>query len=822
MGLTKVPDASTLQNKDGQLIQIQGPDGTVTGFRYDQQQKALYFTDSQVVYPSFHGHTHIAEDPIPEATCDTHGLMSANDKCKLDSMLSTRVGVAGFMGAGFPDDGGWLQGDIILAAGTEFISLERIGNVVRFTVDSPVPLNCTCESCTQIYWVQDETDISAVRPPTCGGKMPGTNSYGEFKCYLFPASTIFDPNNPSAKLQLKGSYPSFTFTRYTNATQSSGLGQVELVLKRNSTNNLQAQVGWSFTPGPFNVPECKWYTGVDNNGNQLSFEFSAETQTGLMGALLCNGGNITKKMAVITGYTSNTVGLDQYTCKFWNVDGHVPVGSSFTATNVWQYDNPESLNNVSQVKLTDISVDLLPIGTLVDIWYFQVGSVSGTPILRYYFSKRPTLNPNNLWTQVGSIKFGDEIVRKFETTPVGDGAEHDGVVTVSDLLTFENSQWGLTGFDEPIVLYDNFPTTGTAGYINIDRRATIDPTIPGLIINSPTPTGVDYSTRPVMLWSRQSVHNSLLTVELGRPNAGIVKYPPIDVLLNAPITGHRDLYLRVMEVGSISGRSYIRIKGCHFHDLPASGAVRALSPTNDFNIVFNYGRKLIYHPSPNQDDYDTIVLLSDYSTNVMYPGQVGDMVELLPADFNAPCVRLEFTPAADSAGSMQLQFKVGMLDMSTRYENHATTVGTLEDSVRGLSPGYEVSGVYSQSATYTGVGTAPSASPAGFVVYDGGHFTGGSQYEYWNKLEIMQRDDQVWIWWNNLLVAPSTALNSVLTHPVTIFTPYFDMPTPLNGLPNSGKVGLRMFPGSKIRSVSLRSQVKNFSEFVHGQLGLAQ
>jgi hypothetical protein len=57
--------------------------------------------------------------------------MSADDKCKLDAMLGTRLGVLGFSGAGMPDDGGWLSGDIILAAGTEFISLERIGMQVK-------------------------------------------------------------------------------------------------------------------------------------------------------------------------------------------------------------------------------------------------------------------------------------------------------------------------------------------------------------------------------------------------------------------------------------------------------------------------------------------------------------------------------------------------------------------------------------------------------------------------------------------------------------------------------------------------------------------
>ena len=140
MPLNKIPPYTSLT--DSQFLQVAGPDGITTGYHYDAQTRMLYFKESQVIYPSFHGQTHIAEDPIPPATCDTPGLMSANDKCKLDTLIGTRLGVLGFQGAGFPDDGGWMQGDIILAAGTEFISLERIGNVVRFTVDSPIPLNC--------------------------------------------------------------------------------------------------------------------------------------------------------------------------------------------------------------------------------------------------------------------------------------------------------------------------------------------------------------------------------------------------------------------------------------------------------------------------------------------------------------------------------------------------------------------------------------------------------------------------------------------------------------------------------------------------------
>lgn len=269
MPITQIPAHTSLN--DEQFLQIEGPDGLTTGYQYDEQQRALYFKESQVIFPSFHGSSHIAEDPVPNATCDTPGLMAADDKCKLDALLQTRLGVLGFQGAGFPDDGGWMQGDIILAAGTEFISLERIGNVVRFTVDSPIPLNCACEECQQIFWVQDETDIASIRPPTCGGKLPGVNAYGEMKIYLFPESTIADPNNVSATLNNKGTHPALIFKRFDDAIVP-GAAEHELVLKRDPNNTLQTEIGWAFTPGATGVPEMVWFMGKDNDGNQIRFD----------------------------------------------------------------------------------------------------------------------------------------------------------------------------------------------------------------------------------------------------------------------------------------------------------------------------------------------------------------------------------------------------------------------------------------------------------------------------------------------------------------------------------------------------------------------
>ena len=153
--------------------------------------------------------------------------------------------------------------------------------------------------------------------------------------------------------------------------------------------------------------------------------------------------------------------------------------------------------------------------------------------------------------------------------------------------------------------------------------------------------------------------------------------------------------------------------------------------------------------------------------------------------------------------------------MGSDYEGDLES-DDIDDYVRGLEAGYAVSAIYSQAGTFTGVGSQPSATPDGFVVYDGGTQIGGSQNEYWNRLEIMVRDDQIWIWWNQLLIPPSTTLSSGLATPVTINTPYF--PIDIDANRQFGKFGCRMWPGSTLRRMDIRTQMTTFSEFSYGQL----
>ena len=807
MPLTKIPPASTLQ--DSQFFQVEGPDGLLTGYQYDQQQRALYFKESQVIYPSFHGYTHIAEDPIPHATCDTRGLMAPEDKCKLDAMLQTRLGIMGFMGAGFPDDGGWMQGDIILAAGTEFISLERVGNIIRFTVDSPVPLNCACESCASIYWVQDETDVSAIRPPTCSGKMPGVNSYGELKVYAFPESALFDPSNPQTKLNQKDRYPSLIFKRYDDGITPGG-AEFELVLKRDPRNLLQSEVGWAMTPGPLGVTECVWFTGKDQDGNQLRFDLRPDTTPGMLGGLHYKGNLITRKQAVIVGYTTGIISTNQYTMKWWDTDGHKAVGSSFTATNTWQYINPENSTSGTspQQQILDVTIDLLPVGTVVDVFYFKVGEIAGTPLNRYYFNKRPELNPQNVWTQVGVIRFGDLIQARSDISlSGGTGDDVDSLVQPAH-RTIDRYQWGFTGFDEPLLDFNNVNLADTSGSaLNQAHRAVLDANLPGLRISpDPDMTG-DYNTRPVVLWHRQEIQNSKLVVEVGRPGPEQTKFSPIDVIINSPIDSYDEVYLRSLGGGTKQGLNYLLVRGAHFRDLPPFGTVRIMTLGANHGKTFRYSRKLAL------PDNDQVALVSDYTNNYQYPGANGDVLELLHEEYNGLCVRVEFTPVDDTNHSVSVQFKVGELDMATRYENQANLTSNPEDYVRGLSDGYTVSPLYTQSAGFTGIGVPPSSVPSGFVCYDGGAQSGGDVPEYWNKLEIMQRDGQVWVWWNGMLVAPSQPLSNALPFPVAITTPYFPVTTR-----KSGRSGLRLWPGATVRSFELRTNAIAYSEFAYGQL----
>lgn len=832
MALPKIPQSTTLA--DGQFITIEGPNGVTTGYSYDAQQRSLYFKESQVIYPSFHGVTHIAEDPIPPATCDTPGLMSNIDKCRLDSLLQMRVGVLGFQGSGFPEDGGWMQGDIILAAGSGFITLERFGNVVRFTVDSPIPLNCANENVNQIYWVQDGTDTVGIRPPVASGKLPNINGYGELKIFLLPEAWTVDPTNPEAKTNLKDSYPAFIFKRQTN-TSSPNSGYHEMILRRDSANNTTIDTGWIFSPPPDTAssPTLVYYMGKDTDGTQIKFEMDVADDPNILGAILYKGNSITKQMATVVGYTAEILSTNNYQVRLWDTFNANAVGSAFVAKNVWQYNNPEASTTGANAKalVFDASVDILPIGTLVDMWSFYNG-VS----YNYFFNKKPTLNPSYIWNWIGHLQFGDVGYARKEIDPSDMTVALDASYQADLSRDIERQEWGITGFDDPLAPFNLAASLGvTNADINYQHRAVYDVERPGLVVQSTSNPPSNYNDRPVYLWHRKSLNNAFLRADVGRPDVN--GFTAVDFIIRGPIDSYTEQNMKVIGVGLVHGRYYIRVVGAAFHDLPKRGAIRALPQSAGYNLVFNYAFKAMFPGSLDLtsndfhyiDGYGTVgeqgavdeaslansvILIADVD-NIPYPGSVGDIVELLHDDYNTNIVRCEFFKDVNT-NVVSLQMKCGMLDVARSYEDDMA--GSLDDLIRGMAPGYAVSNIYTQANNYSGLGVQPVANVPGFVIYDGGAVIGGLQSEYWNRVEIMVRDNQVWVWWNKLLIPPNAERSAALATPVNVTTPYFQIPQAT--YTSFGKFGVKMFPGASLRQIDLRTQMTLMNEFVYGQLSL--
>ena len=950
MAQFKIPPQSQLI--DQQFLRIAGPDGLSIGYRYDAETRTLYGKESEIIIPSFHGMTHIAEDQVPVATTDTHGLMSASDKAKLDAVTQTRLGVLGFAGAGFPDDGGFLQGDIILAAGSEFISLERIGNVVRFTVDSPLPINCGCEECAQIFWIQDESDVSAIRPPSCAGKIPDINMYGELKVYQLPENVIVNPSDPTPVLNTKDNYPAMIFKRADDSI-TAGQAEFELVLARNS--NKTTNIGWAMTPGATGIPQAVWFMGLDNDGAQIKFEFNIEREPDILGSILYKGHTLTRQMAVITSYTSSILATNLYTCKFWSVNKVAPVGDEFNATNVWRYNNPENLptNIVNPRALVlDATSDLLPVGTLVQIWEFELSRINGSRQVQRFFTQPPKLNPATLWGMGGAIRFGDLLDTREEIPGIGTTEITSNLTSVSDVRLLERTQWGITGFEDRLLLTDdgdllegtdegqivrsdavesintvfdpdnptpNFKIVASAALngvsfivnelagrqlaftdgpllgvqfvilensastitlydpdgranevllnssfsifitsktnepsgiaINNQYIADINPNIPGLMVSETMPQSDQ--ERPVFLWHRGNHRNVYIKALIGRPDSS--RFPPIDILLRAPIDNVDDQYLKIirrgtLETGPFRGNEFVVVKGAGvgWKDLPQSGTVRIMTG-NWRNETWNYQFKAAF----DRFDDGAIMLIgfadifpfdSDAIPELEGTG-VEDLtdqtnateleeallktvpatttvVQLIHDDYSTSALRLEFS-VNDNTDSESLQFQAvtGVLDMSRAYKLNVSDDFS-DDFVRDFRAGTKiVSDIFTQDGFITNGTETPAVSHEGFSVVDGGTLPVpiDGEAESWNTLEVMYRDGQLWIWWNNLLIPPSPSLSAALENPISVSTPYF----PVGSLIDLGKVGLRLWPGALIRDIEIRDQLVSFNEFVHGQLQLS-
>ena len=776
-----------------------------------------------------------------------------------------------------------------------------------------------CEACAQIFWIQDESEVNAIRPPSCNGKMPGVNAYGELKIYTLPENIIVDSRNPLDTLNKKANYPALIFSRY-----SSGLtpyeNEIAAILKRNS--NKTTNVGWHMTPGTKGVVNNIWYMGNASDGSAIKFEMWPESTPGMLGQLLYNGNLITKQPAVIIDYTSGVLNDNIYVLKKWNMKTAAVIGSSFNARNVWRYDNPENGTTGTDPKtlVLDKTVDLLPIGTLVDVYQFETSRTSTARNVVSYFIKEPNANPAQLWALAAATRFGDLLTAREEiNNPISNTALTASESDVADIRLFENDELGLTNFEDRLLLSnDGKASIDSSGHIeyqpsgttiNNDIVADVDYSIPGMHVLEQDKTAVgdlngdgiidtsdlqifacaygskvgdpNYRTdcdfnedgfidvrdlaiiaqnfdlsvekvvnRPVFLWHRQNHTNVYLKGQIGMPEEAAQIYPPYDILLTAPVDKYDDSYFKVTKrgvftVGPFAGAPYIVVKGLRWKDLPAQGVMRVL--TGAFrNVIWRYYFKLDF---ADQDDNSLVLVGRDiifpfdedfpiynFATDCTYsPTSISDItgtssadvdtptnttvIELLHQDYTAPTVRLQFdTNYSSGLEAVQLQIIVGILDMSVPYPL-ATGADPADDYVRGFAPGYIVSKVMIQTGfILDGIGATTKSSPEAFKVYKGGELAVpvDGQTEKWNNLEIMYKDGQCWVWWNDLLVSPDTTLSAALPTPVAVNTPYF----PLQTLMTHGKTALRLFPGSVIRSLELRNQVINYNEYTKGQLSI--
>jgi hypothetical protein len=564
------------------------------------------------------------------------------------------------------------------------------------------------------------------------------------------------------------------------------------------------------TPGAQNnsVAEAIWYTGSDDEGRTITFELDSQTNQGIMGAILNNGHAITRRMAIITRQDPTVVTTNKYFAKYWDIPNETAIGEEFCVTNVWRYDGNGNAK--------DSSINIHRVGKLIKLWEFNVNS----SLVKRYFSDEPRLVPDILWAHSSAIVFGESFDARVET---GNPSAVADTQLVTDVRSFERDKWGIVGFPDPLY-YKADVADFVDGPFNQVFTANIDYDLPGLVIEeNAEPTGyeVDYRyERPVYLWDRKNHGDFYAKMQIGQPESG--KYPPIDILLKSPIDSVDEKYMSIRSIGETGGTAgegdpYVIVSGIDWHDLPQRGTIRFL--TKNRNAVWKYDQKA-FTDSPFGD----IMLIGSEPLPESTEGTDGtveptidelSLAVLLHDDHNTHCCRLEFMVEGDT---VQLQFRVGILDMNEPYEFDVEgTDGIFDNLVKGFMPSsYSVSRWHVQNSA--------GSDPQNFVSFPGGNSSGT---EVWNNLEILSRGEAIWIWWNGLLVTPDPIENAaILPAPVqNISNPYFDLAGDglnIPGISEVGKVGFRLWPGAKIRSVRIYDQVVGFSEFAYGQLEITE
>jgi len=310
------------------------------------------------------------------------------------------------------------------------------------------------------------------------------------------------------------------------------------------------------------------------------------------------------------------------------------------------------------------------------------------------------------------------------------------------------------------------------------------------------------------LWHRANQSNSYSKFLIGRPVNS--DYTPIDILFRAPVDSWDTRFVFVTNIDTINDVSMVSICGLNFNDIPPFGTVRNLTPGSRRDFSFNYSRKIVSLDGGSTAGYGcNQISLVGYDGEPAPSINPGDVLEIVHQDYNSQAIRLdwEIEPASNI---QRVRFRVGNLNTGLPYDQDGGSVK--DDFVRGLEPGFTVSLQYSQAGFWNGLGNKPQTTLPEFAIYDGGAVTGGSNPEFWNTLEVMVRDDQLWIWWNGLLIPPDPSSNTALAFPVSISTPYFPVNT------GTGKTAMRMFPGTAIRAMEVQAQGHYFNEFTNGNL----
>ncbi|MDP6585964.1 MAG: hypothetical protein QF535_15040, partial [Anaerolineales bacterium] len=366
---------------------------------------------------------------------------------------------------------------------------------------------------------------------------------------------------------------------------------------------------------------------------------------------------------------SDVLSTNRYTAKFWSIGDQETVGSDFTITNLMQWD----LTN--DIQILDSSFgSILSVGQFIDVWTIKCGVTNC-----YYCQASPILNTNGLWATLGALEFGDTI----ESRPESDTNPTSAVNDVTDVSLIDRNEWGMTNIDDPMLVFVpgagdtdgnpdiTIPAAGIANY-TVQTINTADTTMDRRYIQIDDDDGGDNIQRPVFIWHRASLRNALIEVHLARPieSPSGSNFPPIDVLLRAPVSTVDSKYATVIERGTFNsgqynGLNWVKLGNLDWHDLPPHGAFKVIM----FNGSYTYGQTFSYTAKLIDDSADFVFVVTSDPTPAQF-----SVVEFLHEEYTTPAARLQFSHNVNTH-DIEMTPTIGTLDMSTDYalENTAPT-----------------------------------------------------------------------------------------------------------------------------------------------------